>query len=399
MSGDDTMADRIAVLFVDDERNILDGLRRQFRSRHKEWDMRFAGSAKEAIGLLEQQPADVIVSDMRMPERNGSALLREVQSRWPTTARFILSGQTDHSEMVEDIGCIHQFLQKPCDPELLIRSITRCRELSSVLRSPQLKGVTSRIQSLPVVSETYLALSEALENEDVDVDMLTEIVERDVGLTTKLLQMVNSAFFGMPRTFTKARDAVNLVGSKQLRMLALTAQIVDSLSDSVPSRATISTIWRESADVGAMAAALARANRQTPEVIDAARLAGTLSLIGRGILACYLTDEFDAACAYAAAKRIGLHEAELATMHVTQESIGAYALGLWGFADEIIEAVARQSDPEESGIGTAAHPLPYVHLARSVTGDSSLAEPVKLSTEWIESLGVDPQIAERKEAA
>lgn len=399
MPGEETQVNRIAVLFVDDEQNILDGLRRQFRSRHKEWDMRFANSAKEALAQLEQQPADVIVSDMRMPERNGSALLREVQGRWPTTARFILSGQTDHSEILEDIGCIHQFLQKPCDPELLIRSITRCRELSAVLRSQQLKDVTCRIQSLPVVSETYLALTEALEHEDVDVDMLTEIVERDVGLTTKLLQMVNSAFFGMPRMFTRARDAVNLVGSKQLRMLALTAQIVDSLSDSFPCRGTIAAIWRESADVGAMAAALARSNRQSSDVIDAARLAGTLSLIGRGILACYLTDEFEAACEYAAAKRVGLHEAELATMHVTQQSIGAFALGLWGFSDDIIEAVARQGDPEQSTVGTAAHPLPYVHLARSVTGDSRLVGPVRLSTDWIASLGLDLEITENKEAA
>ena len=59
------------ILFVDDETNILDGLRRMLRPLRQEWEMRFASSGEEALRLLEQEPCDVLVTDMRMPGMSG----------------------------------------------------------------------------------------------------------------------------------------------------------------------------------------------------------------------------------------------------------------------------------------------------------------------------------------
>ena len=92
-----TEHETMSVMFVDDERLVLDALRRQFRSHRAEWDMQFIDSGAEAIELLQKSPVDVVVTDMRMPQMNGVQLLKQVREMSPKTVRFMLSGQTDQS--------------------------------------------------------------------------------------------------------------------------------------------------------------------------------------------------------------------------------------------------------------------------------------------------------------
>jgi YesN/AraC family two-component response regulator len=80
------------ILFVDDEVNMLQGLRRMLNTMRHEWDMVFVESGQEALALLAQTPCDVIVSDMRMPGMDGVQLLTQVMERFPLTVRIILSG-------------------------------------------------------------------------------------------------------------------------------------------------------------------------------------------------------------------------------------------------------------------------------------------------------------------
>ena len=59
------------ILFVDDEPKVLEGIQRMLRPMRHEWDMVFAQSGQEALSILAEQPADVVVSDMRMPRMDG----------------------------------------------------------------------------------------------------------------------------------------------------------------------------------------------------------------------------------------------------------------------------------------------------------------------------------------
>ena len=105
------------ILFVDDEENILQGLRRLLRPLRKEWEMRFASDGHTALKMLEESPCDVLVSDMRMPGMNGVRLLEEVRARYPDTIRIVLSGQADRETTLAAVGPAHQYLNKPCDAE------------------------------------------------------------------------------------------------------------------------------------------------------------------------------------------------------------------------------------------------------------------------------------------
>lgn len=112
------------VLFVDDEPNVLDGIRRQLRNR---LDMETANGAAAGLQLIETKgPFAVVVSDMRMPDMNGARFLAKVNELAPDTVRMVLSGQADLDSTVAAVneGHIFRFLMKPCDTEKLIQSVT-----------------------------------------------------------------------------------------------------------------------------------------------------------------------------------------------------------------------------------------------------------------------------------
>jgi response regulator RpfG family c-di-GMP phosphodiesterase len=109
------------VLFVDDEPSILSALRRLFRPQG--YRVLLAESGLAALALLEAEPVDLVVSDMRMPGMDGAALLEQVCERWPTVGRVLLTGYADIGSTVAAInrGQIHRYIAKPWeDRELLM---------------------------------------------------------------------------------------------------------------------------------------------------------------------------------------------------------------------------------------------------------------------------------------
>ena len=112
------MRDR--VLFVDDEPNVLDGIRRQLRNRV---DLETATSAAAGLELIESRgPFAVVVSDMRMPEMDGARFLSRVNELAPESVRMVLTGQADLDSTIKAVneGRIFRFLLKPCDSETLL---------------------------------------------------------------------------------------------------------------------------------------------------------------------------------------------------------------------------------------------------------------------------------------
>jgi len=111
------------VLFVDDEPNVLDGIRRQLR---KKVAIETAVSGEDGLQKIQEMgPFAVVVSDMRMPGMNGSGFLTEVRKTSPDSVRMILSGQAELESTIEAIneGHIFRFLTKPCSTEALIAAV------------------------------------------------------------------------------------------------------------------------------------------------------------------------------------------------------------------------------------------------------------------------------------
>jgi DNA-binding NtrC family response regulator len=109
----------ISVLFVDDEPQVLEGLRDLLRPQRMRWEMRFADTPEDALRAMEHHPADVVVSDLRMPGLKGATLLALIEAWHPSSKRIVLSGHVGTDGSVR----AHAVLTKPCDAGTLVRAI------------------------------------------------------------------------------------------------------------------------------------------------------------------------------------------------------------------------------------------------------------------------------------
>ena len=170
------------ILFVDDEANLLDGLRRTLHTMRGEWEMCFVENGQAALQWLENKAFDVIVTDMRMPQMDGAELLSIVRARWPRVVRIILSGQSDRAMILRAVPSTHQFLAKPCEAETLKETIRRSCRLRELLVSNVPRELFDRLERLPSLPDIYEQLVEALADPDVSTERVGHIINQAAGL-------------------------------------------------------------------------------------------------------------------------------------------------------------------------------------------------------------------------
>jgi len=342
------MSEKKKILFVDDETRILDGLRRMLRSMRNEWEMSFAASGQEALDILAGNTFDVIVSDIRMPGINGAQLLNAVKQQYPQTVRIALSGQASKETILRSVGPIHQYLPKPCDAENLKNTITRVCSLRSLLTNEKMQGLISQLESLPCISSLYAQLMEEINSDDASINKIGEIISRDVGMSVKILQLVNSAFFGVPQRVSSIGQAVTLLGLDIIRALVLSIKIFSQFDQIKLASFSLSALWEHSLTVGHWAKLISRAENLSPILTDYAMIAGMLHDVGKLVLAAKMPQEYQSVLTRASEKNLALHRAEKELLGVTHAEVGAYLLGLWGFSHAIIEAVSLHHRPTEA---------------------------------------------------
>jgi len=307
-------APRLQVLFVDDEPRVLEALRVALRGQRARWTMHFAGSGEAALALLPLQPFDVIVSDMRMPRVDGAQVLREALRLQPGAARLVLSGYAESESAVRTVSVAHQFLTKPCDVATLVNTIERTQAINELVSDRALQARLGRITTLPSPPRTFQAVLAALADGQSDAGALALIIERDVAMCAKMLQLVNSAFFGLPRRVANIEEAIIYLGFDMVRNLVLVAEVFRSGGED------LAALEWHSLTVAAVARRLA-----TPAAANDACLAGMLHDLGTLALAG-------------------------AAEHASHPKVGAYLLGLWGLPWAIVEAVANHRAPQEVAV-------------------------------------------------
>jgi HD-like signal output (HDOD) protein len=332
------------LLFVDDERKVLSALQRMLFDWSDRWDLHFASSGDEALTLLAKEPFDVVVSDMRMPGMDGAQLLSLVQRDCPGVIRIVLSGQADVDASLRAVPVAHQFLTKPCDAATLKAVLQRACQLHQLLASEPVRKVVGRIATLPARPETYDRLLECLSNPTCSAKALAEIVERDVALSGKILQTVNSAFFGRRQAVTSVFGATTMLGSKLIKDLVISAEIVRLFHP--PDRLRVALADHERR--GCVAASIAGRIFQGDPRHDDAFFASLVHDMGLLVLAVAVPDDLERCLVVARESGRREHAVEHELLGSCHAEVGAYLLGLWGMPDPVVGAVAYHHRPSEA---------------------------------------------------
>jgi len=351
------------------------------------------------MGDMEKSHFDIVVSDIRMKDVDGYELLCHVREKHPDTMRIVLSGQTDHETALKSVSVSHQFLSKPCEGDQLRRVLDRACTIRNLCTNDKHREAISRMGSLPSVPSLYLELTDAMANDTASAQEIGAIIEQDIGMSVKLLQIVNSAFFGLSREVSSIREAVTYLGLSPIRALALSegAFAAHESSDCF----TLNDLKEEQRH-GMLVASIAKQISPTPEIGEPAFLAGMLHDLGVLLLATQFPDDFKE-MQQSIAKATDTVEEETKAFGTTHGRLGAYLLGSWGLPIAVTEAVAFHHDP-----GTVEHDefdvVTAVHVANGLLHEQVaprvLVPPQNaINLDYLRRLGLEDQLEGWREIA
>jgi len=386
------------ILFVDDEPMVLDGLRRSFRPLSPEWVAEFVTSSAEALEAIKREPFDAVITDMRMPGMDGAQLLDEVCQHSPQTIRMVLSGQSDQETVLRSISPTHQYISKPCDTEELKSKIASAFALRELLENAELRALVSQQKNIPSLPLPYLQIMEEINSKEPSLKRMGQIISQDLGMTAKILQIVNSAFFGLRYRISTARHAVELLGMDIVKAIVLSVHVFSQFETDCFREADMLWLRAHSFQTGMFARLIAQRQSSDPNVTEAAFTAGLLHDIGKLILATAARTKYNQVLKLVDFEKIGLCDAERKVLGCTHAEVGAYLLGVWGLPGPIVEAVAWHRNPSASRISSFS-PLAAVHAGSMYHQEwypSRLEDAAVLDLPFFKAIGLADQEPEWK---
>ncbi len=378
----------IEILFVDDQPEELAALEKSVRKFRNEWSMEFASSGKDAMRRLAGRSFDVVVTDLSMPDVSGGDLLRHVLQHSPQTVRVLLSSRGECTQAMQSTSVAHQHLAKPCDVDLLEMTISDTVSLRYHLENETIRDLVGRLGELPTLPDVYTELLQELESPHSSVARVGEIIRGDVSISAKILQLVNSSYFGLPVHVTDVSHAVALLGLNVVKPLVLSSGLFQQFSPGSLGEFSLSYLVDHSTEVALASRCVSQLEGAEAEYCDHAFMAGMLHDLGQLVLAKNFTAQYDAMRRYARESNTPLHELETAEFEANHADLGAYLLGLWGLPAPIVEAIVWHHTPFQSTHDRFT-PLAAVHAAESLLAQqaNSTGENSEISPEFLARIG------------
>ncbi|MAT44302.1 MAG: two-component system response regulator [Anaerolineaceae bacterium] len=385
------------ILFVDDEINILHGLRRILRGFRTEYDMVFANSADEALEVFANKPIDVMVTDLRMPEHDGVYLLEKVRNQYPYTVRIVLSGYADREISLRTVGLAHQFISKPVNADILIKAIQRASTLHTLITQPELQKLVLRLNSLPSLPDLYYKIVAELNAPETSTQKIGKIIAMDMGMTARVLQLVNSSFFGLSNRIVDPVQATTFLGLETVRDLALSLHVFSQFNEDLLADMGLAKLWDHSLTVAGFSKIILQDLNHNPKQRDVGFVLGLLHDLGKLVLAQNLPRLYKPVLMEAERNEKPLIQLELERFGATHSDVGAYLLGVWGL-DEVVMAVTAFHHEPENYVGEFRYEVAAVHIANCFANHIDKTDAtLGIHMDYLNALGITNQLSFWKE--
>lgn len=201
---------------------------------------------------------------------------------------------------------------------------------------------------MPSVPRLYNELVEELKSPDPSIKNVGGIISKDAAMTAKILQMVNSAFFGLANRITNPVTAVNLLGINTILSLVLSVKVFEKFESIDSPGFSIDQIFDHGLRTASYAKAIAKSVGLDETVVDDSFVAGLLHDCGRLVLIGNVPEMYSEIKRLTDTHNTAIEYAEKKVFRATHAELGAYLLGIWGLPDSIIEAVAYHHSPNRS---------------------------------------------------
>lgn len=365
-------------LFVSPHRDRLESFRRRAGEGLAPWTLEVATDAHAAIARVAAHGADAVIADEAYATAQGSLLFSHMQRDFPSTACLLLGAGAASN------GFAHPTISPDSDPSLITMMLERACALRAVLSNPRLQRLVGALDRLPALPRTYTTLTQALAVPEPSLVDVVEIIETDPALCAKVLQLVNSALFGLMRKTSSIKQAVSYIGFETLKGLVLTATVLNALVTAPPRAISLDRFQLYSLRVARLARRFARESSFVDEVFTAALVHD----VGKLVLAMRDPDAFANIDAHRLETQKSVVETERELFGVGHGDVGAYLLGAWGLPFGVVESTAFHDRPSELAPGPCPI-IAMVHAADALTDIVACQEPPsRLDTAFLERAGV-----------
>jgi putative nucleotidyltransferase with HDIG domain len=244
---------------------------------------------------------------------------------------------------------------------------------------------------VPSVDDLHSRVVRQLDRPDASLGEVGQCIAREPGLSTKVLQLVNSAVFGLPQMVADPTHATVLLGLDVIRTLVLSIRVFEAVPDSSVEGLTAAAVWRHSVAVARLAKRIALAEGRDEYVAECAFLGGLLHDIGKLVLAANLPER------YLSVRKLGNGHCartcgvERKVFGGSHGEVGAYLIGLWGFPDSVLEAIAWHHAPSRC-VHEPFSPLTSVHVANTLLACPDPAAHGCLDHDYLARAGIAERI-------
>lgn len=349
------------VLIADADAEALEGFRQALSPQCL---VTWVKDGNEALAEMKKQPSDVVVADLDLPGLNGAELLNRIREEFPKTVLFILGTDADKERVMKNVLGAHQFLTKPCNGATLKSAVERALALDVWVASSKMRELVARVRTFPTVPSLYIEVLGALRSADATTAQVGSIIAKDMAMTTKLLQVLNSAYFGLSRKVTDPSEAVGILGFDAVKSMVMTLKLLSQYDQIKPVYFSVDQLWRHSTQVAKKAKQLTALVTNDSAMAESAFTAGLVHDLGKIVLASNFDEQYRGVQSLATRQQLPLWEVEKEIFGAHHGEIGAYLLGLWGMPLDLLEASALHHQP---GLSTTKsfNPLTAVHIANA----------------------------------
>ena len=332
------------ILFVDSDPTALAALKEALEGQETGWNATFVTSAQAALNLLSNRWFDVIFTELRLPGMDGAQLLEHVKLHHPSIIRVLLAEPLEDAHLDRAISVAQRFVAKPWDMQTLVANLESVLGAWPRTDNPLVRTIVGRLTALPSSSTTYPRLVNVMAQSNATIDQISTVIASDPALSAKLLQVVNSAFFGLPFKVASVPQAVSYLGMTSLRALVLMSTVF-AAADSCPTvdGFSPSRLQRHSL----LCARLARTLVADKSSRDDAFTGGLLHDIGMLALAVGMNKRYALALRHAERSGRPLAEVETSFLGTSHVAVGAYLAHVWGLPEVVISAIELHHDEHE----------------------------------------------------
>jgi len=374
-----------------DDPEILALLEEMLEQKKDEWKATFLDSGMKALEYLDNNPVDIVITDLKMPEMTGLELLEIISEKYPETIRIVLTAYVDQHLAMKATGFTHQYLIKPCTPRTLISTLERILVLRETLANDRLERLIARMESIPSLPAFYNQIVREIRKPDASLQRIGEIISQDIAMTAKILQLVNSSFFITQRRITDPVHAVSLLGLETVRGLVLTIHLFSRYKHKQMTGLSYIYLWEHSLRTARIAKMIAEYENFNREEVSLCYVSGLLHDVGKLVFAVEFPEMYYTLTSKAQKEQKSLTDIEYGQFKFSHAEVAAYLLALWGLPDGVIEAIAFHHRPETSKV-IELSPVAVLHCADYFANrdDNMRIGAGDKMEEWDEKLDFNP---------